>query len=424
MTKSIFRPSRKENGKRIRLRMYRLAYQLPGMAKKKFVSLGTSDKQVAEKKAAELLRELEQERAGVIPAKSLRDEGKKPLCELLESYVRDLRTSGRDSMYCYNVERRLSKLLAGCKWNAVSDITGPTFQAWRDGQELAPKTLRDYQDAMMAFLRWLKEMGLPSTEALNRVRRVETKGRATRNRRAYTLEEVGSLLNVAGDRRLGYLAAFFTGLRRAELAALEWGDVHLSEEPSFIVVRASTSKNHETAKIHLHEQLREALLAARPADADAAAPVLSRDTLASMHMLKKDLAAAGIPYKDAQGRQADFHALRRSLNTHLARAKVDPHTRKAIMRHSDIRLTLDVYTDADKLPVLEAIRCLPSFGEVATLCATNLDISGHQAALAGTNRISVSDSEVPANEQLSHALAPSDTEWHNPSKSCLARTRT
>jgi hypothetical protein len=33
-------------------------------------------------------------------------------------------------------------------------------------------------------------------------------------------------------------------------------------------------------------------------------------------------------------------------------------------------------------------------------------------------------SEVPANEQLSHALAPSDAEWHNPSKSCLARTRT
>ncbi len=404
--------------------MYRLAYQLPKMRGKKFVSLGTSDKQVAEKKAAEFLQELQQERAGVIPAKSLREEGKKPLGELMESYVRDLRTSGRDAMYCYNVEKRLSKLLAWCKWNAVSDITAPTFQAWRDAQDLAPKTLRDYQDAMMAFLRWLKAMGLPSTDALSRVRRMETKGRARRNRRAYTLEEVGKLLNVAGVRRLGYLAAFFTGLRRAELAALEWGDLEFSGDESFLVVRASTSKNHETTKINLHRQLCTALVASRPADADGGTPVFSRGMLASMYMLKKDLAAAGIPYKDAQGRQADFHALRRTLNTHLARAKVDPHTRKVIMRHSDIRLTLDVYTDTDMLPVAEAIRCLPSFGESATLCATNLDISGHKAALAGTNGISVSDSEVPANEQLSHAMAPSDTEWHNPSKSCLARTRT
>ena len=29
----------------------------------------------------------------------------------------------------------------------------------------------------------------------------------------------------------------------------------------------------------------------------------------SMYILRKDLAAAGIPFKDTLGRQADFHAL-------------------------------------------------------------------------------------------------------------------
>src|SRR5258708_3395942 len=97
---------------------------------------------------------------------------------------------------------------------------------------------------------------------------------------------------------------------------------------------------------------------------------------------------------------ADFHALRRSLNTHMALAKVDPQTRQQVMRHSDIRLTLDVYTDKWLLPVSEAIRNLPSFEEDATLCATTLDISGHYTASVGTNGNAESVSEVPANEQL------------------------
>jgi hypothetical protein len=42
-----------------------------------------------------------------------------------------------------------------------------------------------------------------------------------------------------------------------------------------------------------------------------------------MWMMRKDLEAAGLPFVDAQGRRADFHSLRGTLNTHLA-GKVDP----------------------------------------------------------------------------------------------------
>jgi hypothetical protein len=44
---------------------------------------------------------------------------------------------------------------------------------------------------------------------------------------------------------------------------------------------------------------------------------------------KQLLELAEVPYKEDQGRQADFHALRRSFNTHLAQAAVDPQTRFA-----------------------------------------------------------------------------------------------
>jgi integrase len=56
----------------------------------------------------------------------------------------------------------------------------------------------------------------------------------------------------------------------------------------------------------------------------------------------------------------DFHSLRGSLNTHLA-GKVDPQVQQKIMRHSDIKLTMDTYTDSSLLRVSEAITVLPAF---------------------------------------------------------------
>src|SRR5687768_5359697 len=109
------------------------------------------------------------------------------------------------------------------------------------------------------------------------------------------------------------------------------GDVHLDGERPFIAVRAATTKNGQAAHIKLHTQLAAALRAERPEDAEADRAVLSKRELASMFMMKKDLTAAGIRLVDGQGRRADFHALRGSLNTHLALAKTDPQIRQRVM---------------------------------------------------------------------------------------------
>ena len=61
-------------------------------------------------------------------------------------------------------------------------------------------------------------------------------------------------------------------------------------------------------------------------------------------MLKVDLAAAGIPYKDEAGRFCDFHALRHTFISRLARAGVSPAIAKDLARHSTITLTIDHYT--------------------------------------------------------------------------------
>ncbi len=60
---------------------------------------------------------------------------------------------------------------------------------------------------------------------------------------------------------------------------------------------------------------------------------------------KRDLKKAGIPYQDALGRYADFHSLRKTLGTNLAKAGVPRRTAMSVMRHSDGKLTDKIYTD-------------------------------------------------------------------------------
>ena len=80
-----------------------------------------------------------------------------------------------------------------------------------------------------------------------------------------------------------------------------------------------------------------------------------------MDQFRKDLAAAGIPYVDAQGRRADFHALRHTLATNLTCCGVLPCVAMEFMRHSEMRLTNKTYTDVAPLSLAEAADMLPKF---------------------------------------------------------------
>jgi integrase len=76
-------------------------------------------------------------------------------------------------------------------------------------------------------------------------------------------------------------------------------------------------------------------------------------------MLQRDLAEAGIPYL-YDGKFADFHRLRHTFVTSLARARVHPKTTQTPARHSTISLTLDVYTSMIPAEQVEALAKLPS----------------------------------------------------------------
>ncbi len=61
-------------------------------------------------------------------------------------------------------------------------------------------------------------------------------------------------------------------------------------------------------------------------------------------------------YKNSMGLYADFHAMRHTFITNLCRANVSPKT--ALPRHSDIRLTMNVYSHIDQQEQAAAIGML------------------------------------------------------------------
>jgi integrase len=77
-------------------------------------------------------------------------------------------------------------------------------------------------------------------------------------------------------------------------------------------------------------------------------------------MLRADLEAAGIEYQDAVGRFADFHSLRHTAGTLLASSRVHPKVAQSIMRHSDINLTMSLYTHTLRGQESEAVAMLPN----------------------------------------------------------------
>lgn len=80
-----------------------------------------------------------------------------------------------------------------------------------------------------------------------------------------------------------------------------------------------------------------------------------------MPRFRADLEAAGISYVDGKGKYADFHSLRKTFGTTLTLAGVGQRTVMALMRHSDMRLTAKTYTDANMLPVSDAVALLSAF---------------------------------------------------------------
>jgi hypothetical protein len=83
-------------------------------------------------------------------------------------------------------------------------------------------------------------------------------------------------------------------------------------------------------------------------------------------MLRIDMTAADLEYEDDRGRVADFHALRHTFISNLARAGVHPRNAQALARHSTMDLTMNIYTHVNMRDLGRDVESLPALGMAQT----------------------------------------------------------
>ena len=361
MTEYVFKRKRNKNGRTVTDRTYCGRYKLAGDANYTTVNLEVTDKQVAQQKLRQLIQEFEREQAGIGVSKAESDCLNAPLSDLLHGFVGELERLGRASEYTRHVSARVLALSKACGWVRLRDVSADSFRQWRKVKKASDKTINEYQNSITALLNWIgknKRVKLPVFEF---VEHIDARGRQSFERRALTVLESCALLSCAPlKRRVSYALALYTALRRGEIEALEWRDVSLDSETPFLSVRASTTKNSKPAHIPLHPDLVAILREWCNADADESDLVLPDGIPQNRLGLWVDLKNAGIERADTCKRRVDFHALRHTSCTLLMAAGVPARVVQEIMRHSDMRLTTKIYTDAGGIPTTEAINKMPS----------------------------------------------------------------
>jgi integrase len=173
-------------------------------------------------------------------------------------------------------------------------------------------------------------------------------------------ETRGAIERLGWEHALIYKTLVCTGLCRGELEALEVRFLELGGPRPCLVLPPALTKNRKGANLPLRTDLaldlKQWIEATAKADTDKVfrvSPDLNR-------LLKRDLAWAKIPFRDAQGRTVAVHALRHTTDTHMCKLNVSPRVARRFMRHSDVKLTLQTYTDPRLLEEKEALDALPN----------------------------------------------------------------
>jgi len=287
-----------------------------------------------------------------------------------------------DEKYVRELDRKLIRLMQDCGWRTLRDITPHSFEAWRarvrKAEELSPKTLNEYRNAIFGLCHWLEpRVGM---NPMRSVERANTAGVPKRERRALTGSELERLIEVGGERGIVYLVAAWAGIRRGELGEIQWRDVQIDAARPHITVRASIAKNQQLAYQPLPLRVAAALRQWRDVNV-APTDLVFKRLIPRMNRFRDDLTAGGIVYVDEKGEYADFHALRKTYGTFLMLLGLPEFVRMKLMRHSDVRLTQKIYTDASMAPIWDLIGAA-SIGNDTLIDTQKLVASGQSESAA------------------------------------------
>ena len=341
-------------------------------------SAKTKDLRIAREQLAEALREVEKQKAGHVDP--FADTRSMPIAKLVDAYKEQLEANGSAPRYVKDTIRMIRDFFSWAKVGMVPGIKVADAERFVDEirSKRSQKTRDHHASALRSFGKWLERSARWDRNPFQTlpVKTAKDKHRVFR-RTSFRFEEAERLVeavwarheaeraqggtptqgdyeDAVRDRQVLYWAALTTAFRANELASLRWEDLVLTGTKPSVRLAGQFTKNGDDAHIPLQGFVVEALKAMRARRSAAQmrrglGPVLETDKVFRVpskiaEIVRKDAAYAGlIPQRSPTSKRVDFHCLRKSCARILIELNVHPKIIQQTLRHSDIRLTMDLY---------------------------------------------------------------------------------
>ncbi|RLU06354.1 integrase [Pseudomonas prosekii] len=249
--------------------------------------------------------------------------------------------------------------------------------AWLQGMKLSSKTKQQYLLAGSQFWQWAMQhepqwrqtfKGHPNPFEKHTLPTLKGKAKLDAKRKAFTIEEVGTLYNAAKGQNLGTLAVLillggYTGARIEELCQLRKEHLIIVDGVKmFDIVDSKTVAG--IRQVPVHPKL--TALVDRLAKASTDGYLVPTDSNNKYGIRSDALSKAFGRLKTAMGfdRTRVFHSIRATVITQLVRADIADRLIKELVGHETGTVTFDVYSDGSspkqKLKAISKLPTLPT----------------------------------------------------------------
>jgi len=361
------------------------------------------DKKIAGRMLNELVEQAEQGRN----SDPVAEAAKLPIELHLEAFEEHLAAKGNTTLHVKQTVKRVEAYLMATKRRSIDKIDPASVEGFiaqlRREQKLSLQTCNHYIRAIKTFCNWLVKRDKLLRHPLLSVSLFNADADRRHCRRPLDAVEFQYLLRAAEagppvesmsgeDRFMFYVLAAWTGFRKGELGSVTLRHFKLDGEYPTLTIAASYSKRRREDVQFLHpdvvSQFKSWVDRKNPKADDILFPVSAKTCgteRKTAKMIERDLASARevwinesnsvaeresreesdfLKYVDSHGKFADFHGLRHTFITNLGRASVSPKTAQLLARHSDIKLTMQIYTHVAPVEQAAAIKALPGLGDL------------------------------------------------------------
>lgn len=256
----------------------------------------------------------------------------KPLTEHVKTYgsIVAARRSNK-KRHAEQQEKKVRRVCEALNAERFDDLTAEGLLRYLATLKIATSTRRAYIIAMKDFGDEMTRIGVAKENPFKHVQAPGQYENPERERQPLTVAQFRTLMKyldgfvrykgqhsrwTAYDRKMIYWTAVKTAYRQSELRALRKANLYLDGEPPVISLKARHTKNKTDGEVPIPNDLARALkryvAKLDPIDPVFPLPVTSGSIV---DMMRRDLTAAGIPWKLPTGEVVDFHTLRSTAIT-------------------------------------------------------------------------------------------------------------